>query len=128
MGEYNLQQRSVDYIVIDSNNEKIPKISKEDSFKYYEENKTNFLSDELRSSETLLDANKYAKKLTVTEDEIKLLYEERKESLIELERRYLKQILVQDKDKAYSIHEKLKKIGFTDVAKSMANLTGMILI
>ena len=102
LGEYNLQQRSVDYIVIDSNNEKISKISKEDLFKYYEENKTNFLSDELRSSETLLlDANKYAKKLTVTEDEIKLLYEERKESLIEPERRYLKQILVQDKDKAY---------------------------
>ena len=125
LGEYNLQQRSVDYIVIDSNNEKISKISKEDSFKYYEENKTNFLSDELRSAETLLlDAKKYAKKLTVTEDEIKLLYEERKESLIEPERRYLKQILVQDKDKAYSIHEKLKKkIGFPNVAKSMANLT-----
>ena len=125
LGEYNLQQRSVDYIVINSNNEKISKISEEDSFKYYEENKTNFLSDELRSAETLLlDANKYAKKLTVTEDEIKLLYEERKESLIEPERRYLKQILVQDKDKAYSIHEKLKKkIGFPNVAKSMANLT-----
>ena len=125
LGEYNLQQRSVDYIVIDSNNEKISKISKEDLFKYYEENKTNFLSDELRSSETLLlDANKYAKKLTVTEDEIKLLYEERKESLIEPERRYLKQILVQDKDKAYSIHEELKKkISFPNVAKSMANLT-----
>jgi peptidyl-prolyl cis-trans isomerase D len=125
LGEYNLQQRSVDYIVIDSNNEKISKISNEDLFKYYEENKTNFLSDELRSSETLLlDANKYAKKLTVTEDEIKLLYEERKESLIEPERRYLKQILVQDKDKAYSIHEELKKkISFPNVAKSMANLT-----
>tara|TARA_B100000287_G_scaffold344847_1_gene332112 strand:+ start:5313 stop:7202 length:1890 start_codon:yes stop_codon:yes gene_type:complete len=125
LGEYNLQQRSVDYIVIDSNNEKISKISKEDLLKYYEENKTNFLSDELRSSETLLlDANKYAKKLTVTEDEIKLLYEERKESLIEPERRYLKQILVQDKDKAYSIHEELKKkISFPNVAKSMANLT-----
>ena len=51
---------------------KIPRL-KEDSFKYYEENKTNFLVSELRSSETLLlDANKYAKKLTVTEDEIKL--------------------------------------------------------
>ncbi len=125
LGEYNLQQRSVDYIVIDSNNEKISKISKEDSLKYYEENKTNFLSDELRSAETLLlDANKYAKKLTVTEDEIKLLYEERKESLIEPERRYLKQILVQGKDKAYSVHEELKKkISFADVANSMANLT-----
>ena len=83
LGEYNLQQRSVDYIVINSNNEKISKISKDDSFKYYEKNKINFLSDELRSAETLLlDANKYAKKLTVTEDEIKLLYEERKESLM----------------------------------------------
>ena len=94
---------------------KFLKISKEDLFKYYEENKTNFLSDELRSAETLLlDANKYAKKLTVTlQDEIKLLYEERKESLLEPERRYLKQILVQNKDKATSIHtESLKKISF----------------
>ena len=125
LGEYNLQQRSVDYMVINSNNEKISKISKEDLSKYYEENKTNFLSDEIRSAETLLlDANKYAKKLTVTEDEIKLLYEERKESLIEPERRYLKQILVQNKDKATSIHTELKKkISFTKVAKSMANLT-----
>ena len=125
LGEYNLQQRSVDYIVVDSNNEKISKVNREDLSKYYEENKTNFLSDELRNAETLLlDANKYAKKLTVTEDEIKLLFEERKESLIEPERRYLKQILVQNKDKATSIHTELKKkVSFTKVAKSMANLT-----
>ena len=40
------------------------------------------------------------------------------------QRRYLKQILVQNKDKATSIHTELKKkISFNKVAKSMANLT-----
>ena len=51
---------------------------------------------ELRSSETLLDA-KYAK--NTLRDEINSYTKER--IIIEPERRYLKQILVQDKDKAY---------------------------
>ena len=78
--EYNLQERSVDYVVIDIENEKVTKPSLEEIKSYFNENKENFLTEEFRNAETLLlDAKKYATKLTVTEDEVKLLYEERKE-------------------------------------------------
>ena len=124
LGEYNLQERAVDYVVIDSQKEKIGKIKKDDIKKYYEDNKKTFLSPEFRSANTLLlDAKKYATKSTVTEDEILLLYEERKESLIEPEQRYLKQILIQDEEKANSIFIDLKKNDFTKIAKTKANLT-----
>ncbi len=124
LGEYNLQERAVDYVVIDSQKEKIGNIKEQEIKKYYEDNKKTFLSPEFRSAQTLLlDAKKYAKKSTVTEDEIQLLYEERKESLIEPERRYLKQILVQDEKKANSIFNDLKKSDFTKIAKTKANLT-----
>ncbi|MAI59495.1 MAG: hypothetical protein CMM92_00560 [Rickettsiales bacterium] len=124
LGEYNLQERAVDYVVIDSQKEKIGNITDQEIKKYYEENKKTFLSTEFRSAQTLLlDAKKYAKKSTVTEDEIQLLYEERKETLIEPERRYLKQILVQDEKKASSIFDVLKKSDFTKIAKTKANLT-----
>ncbi len=124
LGEYNLQERAVDYVVIDSQKEKIGKIKKDDIKKYYEDNKKTFLSPEFRSAKTLLlDAKKYATKSTVTEDEVLLLYEERKESLIEPEQRYLKQILIQDEEKANSIFIDLKKNDFTKIAKTKANLT-----
>ena len=124
LGEYNLQERAVDYVVIDSQKEKIGKIKIDDIKKYYEDNKKTFLSPEFRSANTLLlDAKKYATKSTVTEDEILLLYEERKESLIEPEQRYLKQILIQDEGKANSIFIDLKKNDFTKIAKTKANLT-----
>ncbi len=124
LGEYNLQERAVDYVVIDSQKEKIGKIKKDDIKKYYEDNKKTFLSPEFRSAKTLLlDAKKYATKSTVTEDEVLLLYEERKESLIEPEQRYLKQILIQDEGKANSIFIDLKKNDFTKIAKTKANLT-----
>ena len=124
LGEYNLQERAVDYVIIDSQDEKIPKIKESKLREYYETNKTNFLSDEFRSAETLLlDAKKYAKKLTVTEDEVKLLYEERKQSLIEPEQRYLYQILLQNEREANSIYKNLllKNSNFSKVAETMAN-------
>ena len=124
LGEYNLQERAVDYVVIDSQKEIIGDINQQDIKKYYEDNKKTFLSPEFRSAQTLLlDAKKYAKKSTVTEDEIKLLYEERKESLVEPEQRYLKQILVQDENKANLIFDDLKKSDFSKIAKTKANLT-----
>ena len=124
LGEYNLQERAVDYVVIDSQKEIIGDINQQDIKKYYEDNKKTFLSPEFRSVQTLLlDAKKYAKKSTVTEDEIKLLYEERKESLVEPEQRYLKQILVQDENKANLIFDDLKNSDFSKIAKTKANLT-----
>ena len=54
LGEYNLQERAVDYVVIDSQKEKIGKIKKDDIKKYYEDNKKTFLSPEFRSAKTLL--------------------------------------------------------------------------
>ena len=89
LGEYNLQERSVDFFVLDVTREKVNKIKESELREYYDENKDNFLSQELRSAETLLlDAKEYAKKSTVTEEEVKLLYEEEKESLIEPEERF----------------------------------------
>ncbi len=124
LGEYNLQERSVDYVVIKAENEKISNIKKEKLLKYYDENKNTFLSKEYRSAETLLlDAKKYAKKLTVTDDEVKLLYEERKESLIEPEQRYLNQILVQEKEKADNIYSKINFKNFSNIAEKNADLS-----
>ena len=125
LGEYNLQERSVDYLVIDSKKEKIGNLSEEVLRNYYSENKEKFMSDERRSSKTLLlDAKKYAKKLTVTPEEVELLYEERKDLLKEPEQRYIQQILVEDKKTAEKIYKKLndKKISFIKVAKESADL------
>ena len=124
LGEYNLQERSVDYIVIDSKDQKIGNLNEASLKKHYEDNKTNFMSEERRSSETLLlDAKKYATKLTVTPEEVKLLFEERKELLKEPEQRYIQQILVDDKVLAEEIYNKLSKSNFVKIAKSSANLS-----
>ena len=124
LGEYNLQERSVDYIVIDSKNQKVSNLKEDLLKKHYENNKTNFMSEERRSSETLLlDAKKYATKLTVTDEEVKLLFEERKELLKEPEQRYIQQILVDSKDKAEKIFKKLNKNNFITIAQEMAKLT-----
>ena len=124
LGEYNLQERSVDYIVIDSKDQKVGKLKEDLLKKHYEDNKTNFMSDERRSSETLLlDAKKYATKLTVTDEEVKLLFEERKELLKEPEQRYIQQILVDSKEKAEKIFKKLNKSNFITIAQELANLT-----
>jgi len=125
LSEYNLQERTVDYMVINVANEKIQTPTLDQVKEYFNKNKKDFLTNEYRSAETLLlDAKKYAKKLKVTEDEIKLLYEERKESLIDPEQRYLKQILVDDKvlsDEIYKLVNSGKS--FDDVALKKAELT-----
>ena len=124
LGEYNLQERSVDYFVIDSQKQKIESLNIDLLNEYYKKNKENFMSEERRSSQTLLlDAKKYADKLTVTIDEVKLLFEERKELLKEPEQRYIQQILVDDKNKADQIFKKLKNENFVKVAMDSAKLS-----
>ena len=126
LGEYNLQERSVDYFVIDSQKINIGKLNENLLKNHYEENKNNFMSDERRSSETLLlDAKKYAQKLTVTPEEVKLLFEERKELLKEPEQRYIQQILVDDKDTADLAFKELnkKESNFVKIASKVADLS-----
>ena len=118
LGEYNLQERSVDYFVIDVRNEKIDKIEDQELKDFYNANKADFMSEELRNAETLLlDAKEYAKKSTVTSDEVELLYEERKEALIEPEERFLYQILVDSDQKSKSIANKINPKNFEAIAK-----------
>lgn len=118
LGEYNLQERSVDYFVIDVKNEKIDKIEDQELRDFYNANKADFMSEELRNAETLLlDAKEYAKKSTVTSDEVELLYEERKEALIEPEERFLYQILVDSDQKSKSIANKINPKNFEAIAK-----------
>ncbi len=125
LGEYDLQERSVDYVVIDAKKEKIKDPDDNQIRSFFNENKEDFFSEEFRSAKTLLlDAKKYAEKLTVTEDEIEILYEERKQALIDPEERYILQILVDEKKKAEKIY-KLLKSGekFENVAKKEVDLT-----
>ena len=124
LGEYNLQERSVDYITIKVEDEKIEKPNDDQILKFYNENKENFMSKEFRDANTLLlDAKEYAKKSTVTDEEIRLLYEERKELLVEPAQRYLHQIIVDSEDKAKSIKKKLNFRNFSAIADKEAGLS-----
>ena len=124
LSKYNLEERTVDYLTIKVEEEEFAKPSNEKIRKYYEENKSDFMSNEFRSAETLLlDAKEYAKKSTVTDEEIKLLYEERKELLVEPAQKYLHQIIVDSKSDVESISKKVNFNNFTSTAKTMANLT-----
>ena len=124
LSKYNLEERTVDYLTIKVEEEEFEKPSDEKIRKYYEENKSDFMSKEFRSAETLLlDAKEYAKKSTVTDEEIKLLYEERKELLVEPAQKYLHQIIVDSKSDVESISKKVNFNNFTSTAKTMANLT-----
>ena len=124
LSKYNLEERTVDYLTIKVEEEEFAKPSNEKIRKYYEENKSDFMSNEFRSAETLLlDAKEYAKKSTVTDEEIKLLYEERKELLVEPAQKYLHQIIVDSKSDVESISKKVNFNNFSSTAKTMANLT-----
>ena len=124
LSKYNLEERTVDYLTIKVEEEKFTKPSNEKIREYYEENKSDFMSKEFRSAETLLlDAKEYAKKSTVTDEEIELLYEERKELLVEPAQKYLHQIIVDSKSDVESISKKVNFNNFTSTAKTMANLT-----
>ncbi len=124
LSKYNLEERTVDYLTIKVEEEEFAKPTNEELRKYFEENKLDFMSKEFRSAETLLlDAKEYAKKSTVTDEEIKLLYEERKELLVEPAQKYLHQIIVDSKSDVESISKKVNFNNFTSTAKTMANLT-----
>ena len=125
--EYNLEERSVDYITIKVENEKLDKLKNHEILEYYEKNKEIFMSKEYRDANTLLlDAKEYAKKSTVTEEEIKLLYEERKDLLVEPAQRFLHQIIVDSENMAKSIKKKVNFKNFTDIANKEADLMQMI--
>ena len=124
IGSYNLEERSVNYFIIKSSEQPHGNFKDDEIRSFYNNNKEEFKTEEFRDVETLLlDAKKFAENTTVTEEEITILYEERKESLIKPERRYLKQILVQDQTKSKKIHSELINGGdFSEVAKTLANL------
>ena len=124
IGSYNLEERSVNYFVVKASDQKAKDFTDLEINEYFKKNKENFKTKEFRDVETLLlDAKKFAENTTVTEDEIQILYEERKESLIKPERRYLKQILVQEEDAAKKIALQLGKgTNFSNVAKELASL------
>ena len=124
LSKYNLEERSVDFVSVVVEKEKVQNPSEDEIKKYYNENKSNFMSNELRSAETLLlDAKEYAKKSTVTKEEIELLFEERKNLLVEPAQRYLHQIIVDDEILAKSIKNSVNYKNFSSIAKKMADLS-----
>ena len=124
LSRYNLEERSVDFVSIIVDNENFDKPNETEIKKYYTENKNNFMSKEYRSAETLLlDAKEYARNSTVTEDEIKLLFEERKELLVEPAQSYLHQIIVESESKAKKIGLKVNYDNFSSIAEDMAKLS-----
>ena len=124
IGSYNLEERSVNYFIVKASDQKAKDFTDLEINEYFNKNKADFKTKEFRDIETLLlDAKKFAENTTVTEDEVQILYEERKESLIKPERRYLKQILVQEEDVANKIALKLEKgTNFSKAAKELASL------
>ena len=124
LSKYNLEERSVDFLTLKVEDEEFIKPSNDKIREFYEANKSDFMSKEYRSAKTLLlDAKEYAKKSTVTDEEIKLLYEERKELLVEPAQKYLHQIIVDSKSDAELISKKVSFNNFTSIAQKMANLT-----
>ena len=124
LSNYNLEERSVDFLTVKVDEQKFVNPTNDKIRKYFEENKSDFMSKEYRSAETLLlDAKEYAKKSTVTDEEIQLLYEERKELLVEPAQKYLHQIIVDSKSDAESISKVVNFDNFTSTAQKMANLT-----
>jgi peptidyl-prolyl cis-trans isomerase D len=124
LSEYSLEERSVDYITLKVEDEILSNPEESEIKEFYQENKENFMSNEYRSSETLLlDAKEYAKKSTVTEEEVKLLYEERKDLLVEPAQRFLHQIIVDSEQEASSIHKKVNFKNFSSIAKIDAGLS-----
>lgn len=115
--DYNMQERSVDFLTINPEDFEAGNINESELLKYYNENKELFFTEEFRTVNTiLLDAKKYAENIVVTEDEIKLVYEERKENLIKPERRFLKQILIQDEMVAKEFSKKINNDNFEKIA------------
>ena len=124
LSEYSLEERSVDYITLKVEDEILTNPEENQIKEFYLKNKENFMSDEYRSAETLLlDAKEYAKKSTVTEEEVKLLYEERKDLLVEPAQRFLHQIIVDSEQEASSIHKKVNFKNFSSIAKIDAGLS-----
>ena len=123
LGKYNMEERTVDYLVLDLSSQKLPIVNDTELKNSYEENKNIYMTNEYRKVKTLLlDAKKYAENIIITDDEIKLLYEERKESLVKPERRYLKQILSESNEKASILANKINSDSFTNVAVNQENL------
>ena len=123
LGKYNMEERTVDYVVLNLTGKKVPKVDEEQLKISYENNKNLYMTNEYRKIKTLLlDAKKYAENIIVTDEEIRLIFEERKESLVKPERRYLKQILVENEEEALSLFSQINKNNFSDIAINKANL------
>lgn len=123
LAKYNMEQRTVNYMTVKSENQTINSPNETEIKKFFRENENIYMTNEYRAVQTLLlDAKQYAKGITVNEEEIKLIYEERKESLIKPERRYIKQILTDTFETAKLVLKDLnenKKI--TEVANKYTN-------
>ena len=123
IGSYNLEERSINYLIIKTDDQKYETPNESEISNFFKKNESDFQTDEYRDVETLLlDANKFAENTTVTDEEIEVLYEERKESLIKPERRYLRQILVKEQKKSERIYSLLKSENFLKIANDLANL------
>ncbi len=118
LARYNMEERTVNYFSLITDDIRVPTPSIDDLKNEFENNKNLYMTNEFREVETLLlDAKKYAETITVTEEEITLLYEERKDDLVKPERRYIKQILTENQLDAKKIFEELsKKSTFENVA------------
>ena len=118
-----MEERSVNYFSLITEDIKIQPPSIDQLKGEFENNKNLYMTSEFREVETLLlDAKKYAKTITVTDDEIYLLYEERKNDLVKPERRYIMQILAENQETANKIFDELNgKVTFESVAIKYTN-------
>ena len=104
--EYEGEERSIEYFIF--TDEKITvETSEDDVKKYYNENKSKYLTDEKRTIEYLsFNLNHYKKLTSIPDDKVLNYYNENKDLFFKKEKRNVELVRFENKENAEEFHEK----------------------
>tara|TARA_Y100000590_G_scaffold446298_1_gene579793 strand:- start:1187 stop:3061 length:1875 start_codon:yes stop_codon:yes gene_type:complete len=104
--EYEGEERSIKYFIFNDKNITI-ETSEDDVKKYYNENKSKYLTDEKRTIEYLsFNLNHYKKLTSFPDDKVLNYYNENKDLFFKEEKRSVELVRFQNKENAEKFHEK----------------------